>query len=237
MDIYRRDLQTGSTMRVTDMPGDEFAPKWSPDGTEIVFYGGLSADQDGVRVVGADGGTSFTLANGPGWDNSPRWSPSGLEIAFRSSRTGRTEVWLVSRAVVGGAWSDPVQLTDFGCFPYDWAPDGSGVLCRADTDLVLVSPKGVVGWRYTPSTGGLQDFSWSRYSRDGSTIYAYGVHEDGTEGIWALSPRSGALRLAVAFDDAELFGTYMFSVGPEHLYVTVSEVASDIWVADLQIER
>jgi hypothetical protein len=110
-------------------------------------------------------------------------------------------------------------------------------MCRAGTDLVLVSPEGDVAWRYTPSMGRMQRLSWSRYSRDGSTIYLYGIHEDGAEGIWALSPQSGTMRMAIAFDHAELMGTSMFSIGRDQLYVTVSEVASDVWVADLQIER
>jgi hypothetical protein len=30
---------------------------------------------------------------------------------------------------------------------------------------------------------------------------------------------------------------FLFSVGPDHLYVTVAEHESDIWVMDVEVER
>jgi Tol biopolymer transport system component len=238
MDIYVRPLEGGAAMRITDLPGDEFAPKWSPDGSEIAFYVGPGSLPDGdgaVMVVEADGGTPSLIASGPGWNQDPRWSPSGLEIAFYSGRTGQGEVWLVSREFVGGAWGEATQLTDFGCRPYDWAPDGSGVLCAWGGELRLVSREGEVLWRYRPSVDGLREIGRSAYSRDGSAVYLWGEHEAGSEGIWAIPARGGEPRLVVAFDDLELGGTSMFSVGPDHLYVTAGEYETDVWVADLEV--
>lgn len=155
MDIYVRPLEGGTAVRITDLPGDKFQPEWSPDGTEIAFTGDGPGGRAGAAslVVSADGGIPVLIASGPGYNDRPVWSPSGLEIAFRSTRTGRNEAWLVSRETVGGPWSEPVQLTDFGCLPEDWAPDGSGVLCRSGAELMLLSREGEILWRFAASFG------------------------------------------------------------------------------------
>jgi Tol biopolymer transport system component/tRNA A-37 threonylcarbamoyl transferase component Bud32 len=233
MDIYKRLLEGGSPMPITNTPSDEFQPRWSPEGTEIAFYGNVGTGESAVMVVGADGGTPVLIASGQStW--YPEWSPSGLEIAFYSRQTGRAEVWLASRDGVGGSWGDATQLTDFGCSPDDWAPDGSGVLCRAGRELVLVSREGEVLWRHDLSRVRLRGLNDARFSRDGSTIYVYGTHEDGSEGIWAIPPQGGEPLLMVAFDDPEIRGLDFLSVGPDHLYVTVGQYEVDIWVMDLE---
>jgi hypothetical protein len=66
-------------------------------------------------------------------------------------------------------------------------------------------------------------------------IYLVGGHPDGRRGVWAIPAAGGAPRLVIAFDDqalTALFGS--FSVGPDRLYLTVSEFESDIWVAKLR---
>jgi len=237
MDIYKRPLEGGTPMPITDNPADDYAPRWSPDGTEIAFYGLVGAEDRATMVVAADGGTPVQLVRGPWLLGFPEWSPSGLDIAFRSSRTGRYEVWLSSREAIGGSWSEATQLTDFGGVPSDWAPDGSGVLCQAGEEMVMVSREGDVVWRYDLSKAGLRGIMRPKFSLDGSTAYVYGIREDGAEGIWAIPPQGGEPTLVVAYDDADIKGGILFSVGRDHLYVTVPEHESDIWVMDVEVER
>ncbi len=148
-------LAGGDAVPLTTLSGDEWWPRWSPDGREIAFYAAAprSPDNSQVMVMPAEGGPPSALTNSPGRNGWPAWSPSGLAIAFQSDRTGSFRLWLLSRDRVGGAWHEAVQLTDFGCFPTAWAPDGSGVLCddygkdRPRRDLVLVTPQGRTVWR------------------------------------------------------------------------------------------
>ena len=99
-------------------------------------------------VQSARGGTPVALVNSPGFNNVPAWSPDGLHIAFVVNRTGRQETWVLSRDSVGGRWHEARQLTDFQSAPWDWAPDGTGVLVWAGgMSLGLVSPQGRVLWR------------------------------------------------------------------------------------------
>ena len=55
--------------------------------------------------------------------------------------------------------------------------------------------------------------------------------------MWAVPVQGGEPSLVV--ESAELWSPtlHMFSIGPDRLYVTVSEHESDIWVMDVEVER
>jgi len=238
-DIYKQPLAGGHSQPqlVADMTGDTFDPDWSPDGAEIAFY---SKRPDGtgrgeVFVVSANGGTPQQVTDFPGRENLPDWSPDGLAIAFNSQGpqgVGRLNTWIVSRDSVGGPWSDPVRLTDFGCWWPDWAPDGGHVLCHTGLEMVLVSREGTILARHNPLTDGRRGFGQSTFSPDGSRIYFFADHEDGSEGVWWIPTNGGDASKVVAFDNPFL-SVSRLTVGPENIYLTISEYESDIWVMDL----
>jgi Tol biopolymer transport system component len=233
-DIYKKLLGADDQIRITESQLDEFIPRWSPDGTEIVF-GRQVGDASKVMLVPAEGGVPYEVGSGL----YTAWSPNGLDIAFDSDRTGQFEVWIVSRDSVGGTWGEPTQLTDFGCIFPEWAPDNSGVLCvpyGPSDEMVVVSREGEVLWSYDLAAVSLQWWGGNaRFSRDGSTIYVSAYHENGSGGIWAIPLRGGEPRLVV--ESAELKAPFQFSVGPNHIYLTVGEHESDIWVMDVEVER
>jgi hypothetical protein len=167
----------------------------------------------------------------------PAWSPSGLQLAFITiSRTGLWPLWILSRDSVGGPWRGAAHVLDFVCNDPDWAPDGSGVLCAAGyTRVALVSPAGRVLWRRDLAATSRVRLAGTapRYSRDGRTIYVAGTHADGRRGVWAIPAAGGTPRLVIAFDDPLLDAAGSLGVGPDHLYLSVSQYESDIWVAKL----
>jgi len=237
MDLYKMPLGGGDAVPLTALPGNEFAPRWSPDGREIAFYAASPSSPGSyqIMVMPADGGPPSALTNSPGGNFMPAWSPTGLQLAFGSSRTGANRIWLLSRDSVGGAWHEPVQLTHFECGEAAWAPDGSGVLCVSSDDLVLVSPQGRIVWRRNLKAAyglGLMNPIF-RYARDGRTIYVWAEQRGRREGIWAIPVAGGTPRLVFAFDDPALDAYGSFSVGPDRLYLPVSQYESDIWVMNL----
>jgi Tol biopolymer transport system component len=234
-DLYKMPLGGGEAVPLTDFPGDEFSPRWSPDGREITFdVGGWNGQ---IMVMPAGGGVPTVLTSSLRRVSiGPTWSPGGLAIAFTTNRTGVWRIWLVSRDSVGGAWHEAVPLTDFHCMLSDWAPNGSGMLCNAGGSQVLVSPQGRELWRRDlAATYGLKLSGSARYSRDGRTIYAPGDHRDGRRGVWAIPGAGGTPRLVVAFDDPALANPFgLLSVGPDRLYLTVAQYESDIWAMNLR---
>jgi dipeptidyl aminopeptidase/acylaminoacyl peptidase len=82
-DIWIAGTDGGEPTRLTDMPGREMLPKFSPDGRWIVF----EADRGGVNVrdlylVPSDGGDVVQLTDNPLNDGGAMWSPDSTKIYF-----------------------------------------------------------------------------------------------------------------------------------------------------------
>jgi serine/threonine-protein kinase len=244
-DLYTRALDGGSPTLLAEGPLNEGDPRWSPDGTEIAYV----VDRSRLLVVSADGGSPIQAASG-NQVYRPTWSPTGLELAYichHESRERRLEMCVVAREAVGAAWREPTRLTDFGCWSQGWTPDGNGVLCQVldmtagsfePDEPVIVSRQGEVLWRHDATIDGLAlTYSYMAFSQDASIIYATARHNDGREGIWAIPVQGGEPRLIVAFDDDERLAQMWLSVRGDWLYLTVRQDQSDIWVADVEVER
>ena len=144
--------------------GDDFAvlhqpPQWSPDGRHLavvryvykeVRHGfAVNFEEIGreLYVVGADGATRWRLASNV--VSGPSWSPDGQRLAFAQAEAGG-----VALHTVGMAETNSLRITDIpqwraprrsgvpaGEDPTEawidtvaWAPDGTGILVRSNSD-------------------------------------------------------------------------------------------------------
>jgi Tol biopolymer transport system component len=109
--------------RLTNNPGNDLMPAWSPDGTRIVWASirpGSPARE--LWVMNADGTDQRQLTNlgtNPGF---PTWSPDGSRIAFHAARgDGNFDIYTI--AADGG---DLRRLTTTNSHLRPrWSPDGS----------------------------------------------------------------------------------------------------------------
>jgi dipeptidyl aminopeptidase/acylaminoacyl peptidase len=84
----------------------ESEPRWSPDGSKVVFVTGRDGATE-IYVMKADGTGLTRVTDHPGDDFSPAWSPDGTQIAFASDRDGDAEIF-----VAKSDGTDVIQLTD-----------------------------------------------------------------------------------------------------------------------------
>jgi dipeptidyl aminopeptidase/acylaminoacyl peptidase len=100
----------------------------SPDGKWVV-YTVSTPDMDANRgasniwVVPTAGGASLQLTQS-GHDSSPVWSPDGKTIAFLSSRSGDSQVYLLS---MDGGEAKPLTHLSTGADIVKWSPDGKTI--------------------------------------------------------------------------------------------------------------
>ncbi|HJR44719.1 MAG TPA: hypothetical protein VJ927_03885 [Actinomycetota bacterium] len=89
-DIFAIPAGGGEVRRVTTDPGDDFRPRWSPDGTRIAFIStrGHCCDEEiygsDLFVVGADGTDELRLSDDCTWKQSQDWSPDGSAMVYES---------------------------------------------------------------------------------------------------------------------------------------------------------
>ena len=102
-------------------------PRWSPDGTKIVFTRYMDKTQQQTRaelfIINADGTNPQQLTHNNFLDNTPSWSPDGSQIAFSSGRSGVWEVYVIELAT-----RTVRQLTDDLSSTPSWSPDGSQIV-------------------------------------------------------------------------------------------------------------
>ncbi len=79
-EIYRTDLETGKTTRLTDNPGLDEWPSFSPNGRRIAWASGSEEEKD-LWIMQADGSGKKQLTKGMLFgDAFPEWSPNGRQI-------------------------------------------------------------------------------------------------------------------------------------------------------------
>ena len=106
-------------------------PQISPDGKLVVYQVtsvSLAENKSttALWLAATDGKTppkAFTNPNGKK-DTHPRWSPDGKRILFSSTRTGTSQLWLVS---LDGGEAEQITNISTGADNGLWSPDGSHI--------------------------------------------------------------------------------------------------------------
>lgn len=102
--IYTIDTSGSALTRLTN--GQDYRPRWSPDGTQIVFqrFASSSIASD-IYVMNADG-TDVQRLTQLGTAFQPAWSPDGSKIVFGSGLGRQSEIFVMS-----ADGTDQMQLT------------------------------------------------------------------------------------------------------------------------------
>ena len=201
LDIWTMNSDGSEQRRLTSLPGHEFAPDWSPDGTEIAFSLQPEFNDAEIYVMDADGTNRRQVTSNSFDDYWPTWSPDGSQIAYMSYETGDTEIYVIN---ADGTSPDNLTSNSISDAYPDWSPDGRRIIYSrwdgGDTELVAMDPDGRN--RETLTSNGFGD-THPAYSPDGTRIaWAYGVAT--VEDLYVMnSDGSGGQRLTT-WGDADL---------------------------------
>ena len=121
-DVFLKHYDGATLTQLTGDPADDIQPRFSPDGTTIVFCSNRSGNWD-LWSVKRDG-TGLTQLTFEQTDEvAPCWSPDGSQVAYTrwSPRARQWEVWTLSVSQPGVR-----KFLSYGMFPA-WSPTGGQI--------------------------------------------------------------------------------------------------------------
>jgi Tol biopolymer transport system component len=89
VEVYSMNPDGSDLQRLTNVPGEDSAVRWSADGRRLVFASHRDGQSE-IYVMNADGSDQTRLTNNPANDTFPAWSPDGSKIVFGSDRASNT---------------------------------------------------------------------------------------------------------------------------------------------------
>jgi acylaminoacyl-peptidase len=129
----------GSSSRaLTSGPYSETSPRWSPDGTRLLYVSNRSGKSQ-LHVVTIATGADARVTDGPMPPSGASWSADGSQIAYLALVPSAPLVIGSPLAPPPGAkWAAPAKVTDRLTYRYD----GVGELPRAFMHAFVVSARG-----------------------------------------------------------------------------------------------
>jgi len=141
-EIYSINADGSNLSNLSNNPGIDGSPAWSPDGSQIAFRSERDGESD-IFVMSVDGSGQINLTGrsrgegGPSWtanDYSPAWSPDGSKIVFVSYRTGNGEIFSMNPDGSGlnNISNNPVLESNPA-----WSPDGSRIAFTVESFAII----------------------------------------------------------------------------------------------------
>jgi TolB protein len=207
--LWRQKIDSNEAQQLTDGPGYDYQPDWSPDGKSVVF---VSYQKDAMELWLLDLGSGKTqqLTQEGAVNVEPRWSPDGRRIVFVS--TAYNKRFHIFRADVSdGKLENVVRLTaetksDLPRYYYSaFDTEINPVWTRDGNEILFISNRGHIHgtggfWRMKAESGAeareihYEETNWKArpdFSPDGSRmVYSSYLGREWHQ-LWVMPAKGG----------------------------------------------
>lgn len=176
MDIWKRPIGGGRSIKLTSSPFSETQPAWSPDGRMIAYWS--EEEGGGIYIIPFEGGTATRVID---FGTNPTWSPDSQKITFYWNGA----IYLTSinggkpQLLIGGISSTP-HIT--------WSPKGKRIVFwhRTQGDICTIPVNGgkLSPLHLIPSGEEVSGITWSADSN--YLIYSKGPF-GGNKDLWKVA--------------------------------------------------
>jgi Tol biopolymer transport system component len=171
--VWRSAIDGSQRMQLTAPPLFARNPRWSPDGSQIAFYGAAPGNPDRIYVVSPQGGAVRAVTHGeggPGGDDDASWSPDSASLVFGAqfqdelSGQGRR---LLEVLDLRTQRISPLPGSE-GLWSARWSPDGRYIAALGSPNAAL--------WLYDVAAHARKqlvaaDVAWPNWSQDSQYVY------------------------------------------------------------------
>jgi TolB protein len=131
-EIYAMPADTSAAARrLTDHPGDDLYPVWSPDGRQIAFASRRDGDAE-IYTLDLAGAAPRRITRLPSEEWAPAWSPDGATLIYQSDRNGQSDVYA---ARPDGSGETRLTTAVGNHEAPHWSPDGKRIVFDSDLDV------------------------------------------------------------------------------------------------------
>jgi Tol biopolymer transport system component len=245
--LWRQKIDSKAAQQLTDGPGYDYQPDWSPDGKTVVY---VSYRKDAMELWLADLSTGKTqqLTNGGAVNVEPRWSPDGKRVAFVSSSYNKR--FHIFRADVrGGKLENAVRLTGetksglpryyYSAYDMEISP----VWTRDGQEILFVSNKGHIHgtggfWRMKAEPGAdareihYEETSWKArpdFSPDGSRMVYSSYLGRQWHQLWVM-PATGGDAFPISYGDWDETSVRWSPDGKQLAFISNRGESTELWV-------
>src|SRR6266403_2337545 len=245
--LWRQKVDSKTAEQLTDGPGYDYQPDWSPDGKNIVY---VSYQKDAIELWLLDLATRKPqqLTNGGAVNVEPRWSPDGKRIVFVS--TSYNKRFHVFRADVrGGRLENVVRLTGetksalpryyYSAFDMEISP----VWTRDGQEILFVSNKGHIHgtggfWRMKAEPGAeareihYEETTWRArpdFSPDGTRMVYASYPGQAWHQLWVM-PSAGGDAFPISYGDFDNTNPRWSPDGTKIAFISNRGGNTSLWV-------
>jgi len=188
-DVYIKQRNSESPLRLTEDPGWAAWPAWSPDGQTIAFVQG---EEEAVAIcsVSSLGGAVRRLLEVSSYVDGLDWAPDGQSLVYSAldREAGGYRLFRLSLADLSTTSLPPAEPGHAGDFQPHFSPDGRQLawlaLDQSGTGSLYVrAVAGGEARRVTVRLTGVQGLAWRP---DGSAL-VYAASPGGAFGLWQVS--------------------------------------------------
>jgi TolB protein len=248
--LWRQEIDASVARQITDGPGYDYQPDWSPDGKSVVY---CTYWKDAIELWLLDLGTGKTqqLTSGGAVNVEPRWSPDGKRIVYVSTGYNKRFHIFVGDARDGhlesvvrltGETKSPLPRYYYSAFDHEispvWSRDGKGIFFVSNREHIY----GTGGfWRMRAEPGAeareihYEETTWKArpdFSPDGSRIVYSSYLGRQWHQLW-LMPANGGDVFPISYGDWDETSVRWSPDGKQLAFISNRNGETELWTENM----
>jgi Tol biopolymer transport system component len=233
--VCNLDGSGSSLVRLTNNGARDEWPRWSPDGSKIVFCRTWPKKNAVICTMNADGSGVTALTSYASRNQQPEWSPEGGRIAFVHVVGGRHDIYTMNAD--GSDNTDLTATHGTSNFSPAWSPDGRTIVFvtnkySTNCNLAAISAYGGPATQITNDLSYDNDFPAFCPQSDYGTRIAYTSSRGGNGDIFIMTI-DGSSETNLTAHPANDFTPRWSSDGRLIAFESGRSGSDDIWVQEV----